>query len=317
MMWYLPKFKLINTAEDATHTMHNLYTLRGAKTRDARLWPMYLNQALQMWGDRYEVQITMHHWPTWGNAEITQLIKVQRDTYKFMHDQTLHYANMGYTMKELPDLVALPQSLANQWPSQGYYGSQSHNVRAVYNYYLGYFDGNPATLNPLPPVEVAAKYVAAMGGPETVMKLGREAFQKGEYRWGAELVNHLVFAQPDNQGAKNLQADILEQMGYQAESGPWRGFYLTGADELRHGVKKLATPNAASADIVASMSPELLFGYMGVQLDAKKAKGKTLAINWILPDINEKHSLFLENSVLIDLASILNGTQRRFSQYTN
>jgi alkyl sulfatase BDS1-like metallo-beta-lactamase superfamily hydrolase len=298
MMWYLPKFKMINTAEDATHTMHNLYTLRGAKTRDARLWPMYLNQALQMWGDRYDVQIAMHHWPTWGNAEITQLIKVQRDTYKFMHDQTLHYANMGYTMKELPDLVTLPQPLANQWAGQGYYGSQSHNVRAVYNFYLGYFDGNPATLDPLPPVEVAAKYVAAMGGPDAVMQLGREAFQKGDYRWGAELMNHLVFAQPDNQQAKNLQADILEQMGYQAESAPWRNFYLTGADELRHGVKKLATPNAASVDIVASMSPELLFGYMGVQLDAKKADGKTLVVNWIFPDINEKHALFLENSVL-------------------
>ena len=298
MMWYLPKFKLINTAEDATRTMHNLYTLRGAKTRDARLWPMYLNQALQKWGDQYEVQITMHHWPTWGNAEITQLIKVQRDTYKFMHDQTLHYANMGYTMKELPDLVTLPQSLANQWASQGYYGTQSHNVRAVYNYYLGYFDGNPATLNPLPPVEVASKYVAAIGGPDAVMKLGREAFQNGDYRWGAELVNHLVFAQPDNQEAKNLQADILEQMGYQAESGPWRDFYLTGADELRHGVKKLATGNPASADIVANMPTDLLFGYMGVQLDAKKADGKTLTINWIFPDINEKHALFLENSVL-------------------
>jgi alkyl sulfatase BDS1-like metallo-beta-lactamase superfamily hydrolase len=298
MMWYLPKFKLINTAEDATHTMHNLYTLRGAKTRDARLWPMYLNQALQMWGDRYDVQITMHHWPTWGNAEVSQLIKVQRDTYKFIHDQTLHYANMGYTMKELPDLVTLPQSLANQWAGQGYYGTQSHNVRAVYNFYLGYFDGNPATLNPLPPAEVAGKYVAAIGGPDAVMKLGREAFEKGDYRWGAELVNHLVFAQPDNQEAKNLQADILEQMGYQADSGPWRNFYLTGADELRRGVRKPTTANPASSDIVASMSADLLFDYMGVQLDAKKADGKTLVVNWIFPDINEKHALFLENSVL-------------------
>ena len=298
MMWYLPKFKLINTAEDATHTMHNLYTLRGAKTRDARLWPMYLNQAIQMWGDNYAVQITMHHWPTWGNAEVTQLIKVQRDTYKFMHDQTLHYANMGYTMDELPGLVTLPQSLASQWASRGYYGTQSHDVRAVYNFYLGYFDGNPATLNPLPPVELGKKYVAALGGPDAVMKLGREALQKGDYRWGAEVVNHLVFAQPENQEAKNLQADILEQMGYQAESGPWRGFYLTGADELRHGVRKLATGNPASADIIANMSTDLLFGYMGVQLDAKKADGKTLAINWIFPDINQKHALFLENSVL-------------------
>jgi len=298
MMWYLPKFKLINTAEDATHTMHNLYTLRGAKTRDARLWPMYLNQAIQMWGDKYEVQITMHHWPTWGNAQVTQLIKVQRDTYKFMHDQTLHFANMGYTMNELPGLVTLPQSLSNQWASRGYYGSQSHDVRAVYNYYLGYFDGNPASLNPLPPAEVGSKYVTALGGPDAVLKLGREALQNGDYRWGSELVNHLVFAQPDNQEAKNLQADILEQMGYQAESGPWRSFYLTGADELRHGAKKLAAGNPASADIVANMSSELLFGYMGVQLDAKKADGKILAVNWMFPDINEKHALYLENSVL-------------------
>jgi alkyl sulfatase BDS1-like metallo-beta-lactamase superfamily hydrolase len=259
---------------------------------------MYLNQAIQMWGDKYEVQITMHHWPTWGNAEVTQLIKVQRDTYKFMHDQTLHYANMGYTMNELPGLVTLPQSLSNQWASRGYYGSQSHDVRAVYNYYLGYFDGNPASLNPLPPAEVGSKYVTALGGPDAVLKLGREALQNGDYRWGAELVNHLVFAQPDNQEAKNLQADILEQMGYQAESGPWRSFYLTGADELRHGVKKLAAGNPASADIVANMSSELLLGYMGVQLDAKKADGKTLAVNWIFPDIKEKHALYLENSVL-------------------
>ena len=182
MMWYLPKFKLINTAEDATHTMHNLYTLRGAKTRDARLWPMYLNQALQMWGDRYEVQITMHHWPTWGNAEITQLIKVQRDTYKFMHDQTLHYANMGYTMKELPDLVALPQSLANQWPSQGYYGSQSHNVRAVYNYYLGYFDGNPARIR------------GQLGIDSPAIQVSRQLHgQSGLGRGPVRLIHHRIF----------------------------------------------------------------------------------------------------------------------------
>ena len=298
MMWYLPKFKMVNTAEDATHTMHNLYTLRGAKTRDARLWPMYLNQAMQMWGGQYEVQITMHHWPTWGNAEVTRLIKVQRDTYKFMHDQTLHFANMGYTMKELPDLVTLPPSLVGHWASHGYYGTQSHNVRAVYNFYLGYFDGNPATLNPLTPVEAGTRYVAALGGADAVLKLGREALEKGDYRWGAELVNHLVFAQPDNQAARNLQADLLEQMGYQAESGPWRGFYLTGADELRNGVRKMAAENPSSADIIANMSSELLFGYMGVQLDAKKADGKVLTVNWVFPDIKEKHALFLENSVL-------------------
>ena len=298
MLWYLPKFKLINTAEDATHNMHNLYTLRGAKTRDARLWPKYLNQAMQTWGAQYEVQITMHHWPTWGNAEITRLIKVQRDTYKFLHDQTLHFANMGYTINELPGLVSIPRSLVNEWASHGYYGSQSHNVRAVYNYYLGYFDGNPAHLNPLSPAEAGSKYVEALGGANAVLKLGREALKKGEYRWGADLVNHLVFAQPDNQEAKTLQADLLEQMGYQTENGTWRGFYLSGAKELREGIVKPAAANTSVVDIIANMSSELLFGYMGVQLDAKRADGKRIAINWIFPDRNEKHTLYLENSVL-------------------
>jgi alkyl sulfatase BDS1-like metallo-beta-lactamase superfamily hydrolase len=298
MLWYLPKFKLINTAEDATHNMHNLYTLRGAKTRDARLWPKYLNQVMQTWGDQYEVQITMHHWPTWGNTEITRLIKVQRDTYKFLHDQTLHFANMGYTINELPDLVSIPRSLVNEWASHGYYGSQSHNVRAVYNYYLGYFDGNPAHLNPLSPAEAGSKYVEALGGPNAVLKLGRDALTKGDYRWGAELVNHLVFAQPDNQEAKNLQADLLEQMGYQTENGTWRGFYLSGASELRKGIVKPAAANTAVVDIIANMSSELLFGYMGVLLDAKSADGKKIAINWVFPDRNEKHTLYLENAVL-------------------
>jgi alkyl sulfatase BDS1-like metallo-beta-lactamase superfamily hydrolase len=205
---------------------------------------------------------------------------------------------MGYTMNELPDLVEIPQSLIEQWSTHGYYGSQSHNVRAVYNFYLGYFDGNPANLDPLPPVEVGLKYVTAIGGAERVLEIGTEAIAQGEYRWAAELINHLVFAQPDNQEARNLQADALEQMGYQAESGPWRNFYLAGASELRNGVLELPTPNTASPDIFANMSLKLVFGYMGVQLNAKRAEGKTLAINFDLPDIKEKHALFLENSVL-------------------
>jgi alkyl sulfatase BDS1-like metallo-beta-lactamase superfamily hydrolase len=192
----------------------------------------------------------------------------------------------------------MPRSLVDDWASHGYYGSQSHNVRAVYNYYLGYFDGNPAHLNPLPPTEVGSKYVEALGGPEAVLKLGRDALKKGDYRWGAELVNHLVFAQPDNQEAKNLQAELLEQMGYQAENGTWRGFYLSAAKELRDGVQKQAAANAAAADLIANMSTELLFGYMGVQLDAKQADGKKIAINWVFPDLKEKHTLYLENSVL-------------------
>lgn len=298
MMWYVPQYKMINAAEDAVHTMHNLYTLRGAKTRDASQWPKYLNQVLQAWGDEAEVVVGMHHWPVWGNAALNQHIKSQRDTYKYLHDQTLHFANMGYTMNELPGMIEMPEGLVQQWGTHGYYGSKSHNVRAVYNFYLGYFDGNPAHLDPLPNRELALKYVDALGGADAVMKMGREALDQGEYRWGAELMNHLVFAQPDNEQARFLQADILEQMGYMAESGPWRNFYLAGATELRNGVAKLKSPNTASIDIISNMSLDLIFGYMGIQLNAEKATGKTAILNWSFPDIEENYTLFLENSVI-------------------
>lgn len=297
MMWYLPKYKMLNTAEDAVHTMHNLYTLRGAKTRDASKWPTYLNQVLQSFGDT-EVAIGMHHWPVWGKDRVVEHIKSQRDTYKYMHDQTLHHANMGATMNELPGLIEMPESLTKQWGTHGYYGSLSHNVRAVYNYYLGYFDGNPANLNPLPPVEVSKKYVKLMGGADKVMAAGKLAFDNGEYRWAAELLNHLIFSDPDLQDAKNLQADVLEQMGYQAENGPWRNFYLAGAFELRNGVLKANTPETSSPQIISNMSMDLIFGYMGIQLDAKKAAGKKITLNWVFTDDNKKYTLFLENSVL-------------------
>lgn len=297
MMWYIPKYKLINTAEDSTHTMHNLYTLRGAKTRDAQKWPNYLNEVIRTYGHKYEVEIGMHHWPTWGQDEITKHIKAQRDTYKFIHDQTLHYANMGYTMNELPSLVQMPKGLVNNWSTHGYYGSKSHNVRAVYNFYLGYFDGVPAHLNPLPATQEGAKFVEEFGA-DTLMKIGQKALKNGEYRWGAQIVNKLVFAQPKNQEAKNLLADLYEQMGYQAEDATWRNFYLAGTQELRNGVKKIATPNTSSIDVISNMDLDLIFGYMGVQLDSKKAKGKNITINWDFTDTKQEYTLFLENSVL-------------------
>ncbi|OEF04969.1 alkyl/aryl-sulfatase [Vibrio genomosp. F10] len=297
MMWYLPKFKMINTAEDAVHSMHNLYTLRGAKTRDASKWPEYLNEAIMMWGDEAEVAIGMHHWPEWG-SEVIPHIKSQRDTYKFLHDQTLHFANQGYTMNELSEKVILPESLVDQWSTHGYYGTQSHNVRAVYNFYLGYFNGNPATLDPLTPVEEAKHYVAAIGGEDNVFQQGKKAFDAGDYKWAATLTNNLVFANPDNEQARYLQADIFEQLGYQAENGPWRNFYLSGAMELRNGVTEAATPNTASLDVTSNMSSKLIFDYMGVQLNAERAEGKTLTVNYNFQDVEEKHTLYLENSVL-------------------
>ncbi len=298
MMWYLSDYKVLNTAEDAVHNMHNLYTLRGAKTRDAALWPNYLNQVLQMFGDQAEAAIGMHHWPVWGKDRINQHIKSQRDVYKFMHDQTLHHANMGATMNELPGLINMPESLVNQWGTHGYYGSKSHNVRAVYNFYLGYFDGNPAHLNPLPPQNVGEKYIEAFGGADAVMKLGKKAFDNGEYRWASELLNHLIFAQPNLQDAKLLQADVLEQMGYQSENGTWRNFYLSGAKELRDGVNKPEIKQVVNKQIIANMTMDLIFGYMGIELDAEKAKGKKITVNWKLTDVNENYTMFLENSVL-------------------
>lgn len=298
MMWYLPQYKMINTAEDAAHTMHNLYTLRGAKTRDASKWPAYLTEVIQQWGDKAEVAIGMHHWPVWGTDKVTTHIKAQRDTYKYIHDQTLHFANMGYTMNELPDKVGMAASLINTWGNHGYYGSQSHNVRAVYNFYLGYFDGNPANLNPLPPVDESKHYVEAMGGPDKTLTVMKQAYDKGQYRWAATVGNHLVFADPNNTNAKLLQADVLEQMGYQAESGPWRNFYLSGAEELRNGLTKGGTPNTSSPDMIANMSTRLILDYMGVQLNAKKAAGKQITVNYSFPDTDEKFALELGNSVL-------------------
>ncbi|BBN59486.1 alkyl/aryl-sulfatase [Hydrogenovibrio marinus] len=301
MMWYMPQFKMVNTAEDSSHTMHNLYSLRGAKTRDAQKWPGYLNDVLRRFGGDVQVEIAMHHWPTWGNENVVKHIESQRDLYKTIHDQTLHFANMGYTMNELPDMVKLPKALIDDWSSHGYYGSKSHNVRAVYNFYLGYFNGNPADLNPLPPEQEARDMVDAFG-KDKMMQVGYDAIQKGKYRWAATVLKQVVFADPKNQDAKNLLADALEQMGYQAESGPWRDFYLTGASELRKGVQELPAPNTASPDIIANMTLDQIFAYMGVELDVDKAKGKDIVINWQIPDTKEKHTLFLKDSVLNEWA---------------
>ena len=298
MMWYLPQFKVFNTAEEASQTLHNLVTLRGAKTRDASMWSSYLNEVIAIWGDKLEVAMSMHHWPVWGNKRAVRYLKTQRDIYKFIHDQTLHYANLGYTINEIVDQIELPEAFINEWGVHGYYGTISHNVRAVYNYYLGYFDGNPAHLDPLPPEQVGIKYVEAMGGSDNVLKIGEVAFRNGEYRWAAEVMNHLVFAEPDNRSAQLLQADVLEQMGYQAESGPWRNFYLSGAKELRDGPPKVKKTSNASLSIVENMHLDLIFGFMGVSVDPKEAMNQKIYVDFVFPDTDQKYSLYLENSVL-------------------
>lgn len=297
MMWFIEEKKAMEAAEDATHTLHNTYSLRGAKIREPLPWSKYLNQALVMWGDKIEVIFAQHHWPTWGNDKSTALLRSQRDLYRFINDETLRMVNQGMTMREIADAFKMPDSLANVWANRGYYGSVYHDVAATYVLYLGWFDGNPATLHELPPVEASKKYVEFMGGANDVLKKAKAAYDKGEYRWVAQVVHHVVFADPNNKEAKNLEADALEQLGYQAESGPWRNFYLTGAQELRNGVAKLPTPNTASPDTVRAMSPEMFFDYLGVRLNSEKAGNARAKLNF---DFGKDGVYFveLENGVL-------------------
>lgn len=298
MHYYIEEYRALCPAENVNHTMHNLYTLRGAKVRDSKVWAKHIDNMLLKWGDKSDVLFAPHHWPSWGTEDIKKHVAKQRDTYKYMHDQVLRLANHGYTMDEIGDMVKMPAELDNTWASHGYYGSISHNARAIYNFYLGYFDGNPAHLHKLPPEPGAKKYVEFMGGADNTIKQAQKTYDNGEYRWTAEVLSHVVFADPDNQKAKDLLADTLEQLGYVAESGPWRNFYLSGARELRTGVKAMPTPNTASPDIVSNMSATMMLDYMGVRLNPKKAAGKKIKIGFNFTDTNELYTLILENSTL-------------------
>ncbi|MGO4670673.1 alkyl/aryl-sulfatase [Bosea sp. 2RAB26] len=298
MLWYIEEMKAISAAEDATHTLHNTYSLRGAKIREPLPWSKYLNQVLTMWGDKAEVMFAQHHWPSFGNAEVTKLLRSQRDLYRYINDETLRLANHGFTEVEIAEQFKLPKSLDAVWANRGYYGSINHNVKATYVLYLGWFSGNPATLHELPPVEASKNYVEFMGGAAAVLDKARKSFDKGDYRWVAQVVNHVVFADPNNKEARNLQADTLEQLGYQAESGPWRNFYLTGAKELRDGVKKLPTPNTASPDTVKAMTLEMFFDFLSVRLNREKAGDAKLALNFDFGNSGGKYLIELENGVL-------------------
>ncbi|MDE3135247.1 MAG: MBL fold metallo-hydrolase [Acidobacteriota bacterium] len=298
MFFYIPEKKALCTAEDATHTLHNTYTLRGAKIRDPLAWSKYLNAAIHRWGGEAEVLYAPHHWPVWGSDRIVEHLKNHRDTYRYIHDQAVRLLNHGYTMIEIAEMLELPESLANVWSTRGYYGSFNHDVKSTYVSYLGWFDGNPATLHPLSPVEASKRYVEFMGGAEAVLNKAMAYFDKGEYRWVAQVVNHVVFAEPQNQVARNLQADALEQLGFQAESGPWRNFYLTGARELREGVPKLPSVSTASPDAIRAMSLELLIDWIGTRIIGPKAAGKTITLNVKFTDTGEECVIRLENGAL-------------------
>lgn len=296
MMFYFPDKKALCLSEVLTKHMHNVYTIRGAKLRDALAWSKYANETLDLYPD-VEVAFASHHWPTWGTRNIRQYIANQRDTYRFVHDQAMNMANKGQTLDEIGDATFFPKALAADASSRGYYGTLSHNLRGVYNFYLGYYDANPASLHRLPPSDTAKRYVAAMGGEAAVLATAQKAFDAGDYRWVAELVNHVVFANPDNTAARALQADALEQLGYQAEAGTWRNAYLVGAKELRDGVLKPPT-STQGPDVVRGMNQELLFDYIALRLNHQKTDGMQAAISLVFTDLKETWALELSNSVL-------------------
>ena len=302
MLMYLPQLRVLNMAEDVTHNMHNLYTIRGAEVRDGNLWAKYIDQARVAFGDRTDVLIAQHHWPTTGRERIADLLKKQRDMYKFINDQSLRLLNQGYTAAEIAETLRMPASLEQEWSTRGYYGTLRHNAKAVYQKYLGWYDANPANLNPLPPVEQARKTVEYMGGAEAVIARARGDFAKGEYRWVASAMSQVVYADPANRAARELGADALEQMGYQSEAGTWRSAYLVGAMELRGGVPKIPGGSSSNADTLKAVSNDLFFDFLGVRLDAAKAEGKTMVINWNFTDSNQRFVLTLENSALTHIA---------------
>jgi alkyl sulfatase BDS1-like metallo-beta-lactamase superfamily hydrolase len=301
MVMYFPQFRLIDAAEIATQNMHQLYTIRGAEVRDGRAWSHYLSDMLERWGPKADALIAQHHWPTWGSERIADYLKKQRDLYKFIHDQSVRLLNQGYTPTEIAETLKLPPSLAATWSARGYYGTLSHNAKAVYQKYLGWYDGNPAHLSPLPRTENARKTIAYMGGPDAVIAKAREDFKAGEYRWVASIMSDLVFAEPQNTAARELEADALEQLGYQAEAGTWRNAYLTGAMELRSNIPQVPG-NALNSDVLKAVSLDLLFDFMGVRVNADKAEGKRIVLNWNFTDVNEKFVLNLENSALTHLS---------------
>ncbi len=302
MLIYLPQFRVLNMAEDVTHTMHNLYTIRGAEVRDGNLWSRYIEEARLTFGDKTDVLIAQHHWPTTGQARVDALLRKQRDLYKFINDQSLRLLNQGYTGPEIAEALRVPASLEQEWSTRGYYGTLRHNARAVYQKYLGWYDANPASLNPLPPVAHAQKTLQYMGGADAVIARARADFKAGEYRWVASAMQQVVYAEPANRAARELGADALEQLGYQAEAGTWRSAYLVGAMELRNGVPKIPGGGSVTADTLKAVGNELFFDFLGVRLNAAKAEGKAMVINWNFSDSGQTFVLTLENSALTHVA---------------
>jgi alkyl sulfatase BDS1-like metallo-beta-lactamase superfamily hydrolase len=298
MHFYFPRFRALCMAENATHNLHNLLTLRGALVRDPHAWSGYLTEAIDMFSDRADVVFASHHWPTWGRERVVEFLALQRDLYAYLHDQTLRMLNQGHTGAEIAETLQMPPALDKAWHTHGYYGSVSHNVKAVYQRYMGWFDGNPARLWPHPPEALAGRYVEAIGGIDRVVELAQQAFDSGDFRWAATLLDHAVFADSEHGGARTLLADTLEQLAYGAENATWRNFFLSGATELRDGNFGTAA-QTSSPTLLSQLTPEQIFDGLAISVNGPRAWDLDIAIDVTLADHDANYRLALRNGVLV------------------
>ncbi|ONH31681.1 alkyl/aryl-sulfatase [Pseudofrankia asymbiotica] len=297
MHFLLPDRRALCIAENATHTLHNVLTLRGALVRDPRSWARYLTEAIEMFADQADVVFASHHWPTWGTDNVVEFLRTQRDLYAYQHDQTVRLINKGHTGIEIAEMLELPPALHRAWHTHGYYGSISHNVKAIYQRYMGWYDGNPARLWQHPPEESARRYVEFMGGADAVVEKAQRSLDAGDLRWAAQVLDHVVFAEPEYKEARALLADVLERLGFGCENGTWRNAYLSGARELREG--NFGTPTMTnSPDVVAQLPPEMFFGGLAVQVNGPAAWDLDLAMRWVFPDHGSTFRATLANGVL-------------------
>jgi alkyl sulfatase BDS1-like metallo-beta-lactamase superfamily hydrolase len=298
MHFYFPRFRALCMAENATHNLHNLLTLRGALVRDPHAWSGYLTEAIDTFADRADVVFASHHWPTWGQENIVKFLSLQRDLYAYLHDQTLRLLNQGYTGVEIAEMFQMPPALEQAWHTHGYYGSVNHNVKAVYQRYMGWFDGNPGRLWSHPPEALAPRYVAALGGIDRVVELAGEAFDSGDFRWAATLLDHAIFTDSGHAGARELYADTLEQMGYGAENATWRNFFLSGATELRDGNFGTAT-STTSPTLLSQLTPEQIFDSLAIRVNGPRSWNLDLAFDITFTDVDANYRVTLRNGVLV------------------
>ena len=295
--FFLPDTGALCVVETASHVLHNILTIRGAEVRDALWWSQCLNETIELFGGRSEVLFAGHHWPTWGQPEIVAFLAEQRDLYRFLHDQAIRLSGQGLNGEEIAEAIELPESLAALWHTRGAYGSMRHNSRAVYQRYFGVYDGNPVNLDPLPPQVAGERYVEAIGGGDRALEIAREALEEGDERWAATLAGNVVFAEPDNQAARDLQAEAFEQLGYQTENATWRNAYLTGARELRDGIPEGGL-RAQAPDIVRALDTGQLFDAMATRMNGERAAQSPLVVGWKFTDIGEEWTVRVSNGAM-------------------